>query len=135
VARRNLARAEHDFHRIETIINIIAVEKVEITVGGVAQGLLLGRVNRLGGLAEGGSGAGADLDKGEDFTVTTDEIDLAPLGLEIAIKHAVTLTATESRSDPLTVGANFTRRRQLWRWRMLVSAQTFADGLQKGRDG
>ena len=100
----------------------------------MTQRLLLGRVNRFARPAKIGRGYAAHLDEDKDIPATANEIDLAPVDEEVAVKNAVPMPAQKSSGNALTIVPRLLRRFQDRRRNTLVSGETLGDELHKGRE-
>jgi len=88
------------------VVDVVALEELEVTGGGMAKGLLLAIIDRFGRAAEFLAAARADFDKNEDIFATADEIDLTARRGVVAGEDAITVTAQERGGDPLAIGAD-----------------------------
>ncbi len=134
-AGRHLPRLEHDFDHVEAVKDSRMVQQAQVMLGCAAERFLFLCADRFPRSAEIGVGTRAHLDKGEDFSVAANEIDLAAGDQEIAIENAIPVPAQKRRGDALTIGARLLRRCQRRRRRARGSVESLADELQKGREG
>ena len=84
-------------------MDIGPVEKLKITLGGVAQVFLLIEANGFNGVSENDTGASTYLDKNEDILITADQVDFTPRRAIIAVKNAIAISAKKGCRHPLTV--------------------------------
>ena len=109
-------------HHVEAVGDVVAVEEVEIVLGGGIERRLLARIDGLGGRNDVDGAPRFDLDEDEVIAMTANEVDFAAGRFEIAGQYLVALAAQEGRRDALTIIPDLLGCRQRRRRSALVSA-------------
>jgi len=71
-AHRNFSGIQHNFHRIKTIMNFGPIQKLQVTLGGIAEAFFLGGIDGFNRATKIDARPGAYFDKDKDIRIAAD---------------------------------------------------------------